>query len=73
MMAQFAILTRIKEPENSSLFPRRVRRRNRRVDPAKSMGVPRLAGVDEGMTGLSTRFAYKVPSNLQLRPHRDRR
>jgi serine protein kinase len=69
MMAQFAVLTRIKEPENSSLFSKmRVYdgENLKDVDPkAKSMQEYRdFAGVDEGMTGLSTRFAYKVLSKV---------
>ncbi len=69
MMAQFAVLTRIKEPENSSIFSKmRVYdgENLKDVDPkAKSMQEYRdFAGVDEGMTGLSTRFAYKVLSKV---------
>jgi serine protein kinase len=69
MMAQFAVLTRIKEPENSSVFSKmRVYDGDnlKDVDPkAKSMQEYRdFAGVDEGMTGLSTRFAYKVLSKV---------
>src|SRR5512145_864144 len=69
MMAQFAVLTRIKEPENSSLFSKmRVYdgENLKDIDPkAKSMQEYRdFAGVDEGMTGLSTRFAYKVLSKV---------
>jgi serine protein kinase len=69
MMAQFAVLTRLKEPENSSIFSKmRVYdgENLKDVDPkAKSMQEYRdFAGVDEGMTGLSTRFAYKVLSKV---------
>ena len=69
MMAQFAVLTRLKEPENSSLFSKmRVYdgENLKDVDPkAKSLQEYRdFAGVDEGMTGLSTRFAYKVLSKV---------
>ncbi len=69
MMAQFAVLTRIKEPENSSLFSKmRIYdgENLKDIDPkAKSMQEYRdFAGVDEGMTGLSTRFAYKVLSKV---------
>ena len=69
MMAQFAVLTRIKEPENSSIFSKmRVYDGDnlKDTDPkAKSMQEYRdFAGVDEGMTGLSTRFAYKVLSKV---------
>jgi serine protein kinase len=69
MMAQFAVLTRLKEPENSSIFSKmRVYdgENLKDVDPkAKSLQEYRdFAGVDEGMTGLSTRFAYKVVSKV---------
>jgi serine protein kinase len=69
MMAQFAVLTRLKEPENSSLFSKmRVYdgENLKDVDPkAKSLQEYRdFAGVDEGMSGLSTRFAYKVLSKV---------
>jgi serine protein kinase len=69
MMAQFAVLTRLKEPENSSIFSKmRVYdgENLKDIDPkAKSMQEYRdFAGVDEGMTGLSTRFAYKVLSKV---------
>jgi serine protein kinase len=68
-MAQFAILTRLKEPENSSLFSKmRIYdgENLKDIDPkAKSLQEYRdFAGVDEGMSGLSTRFAYKVLSKV---------
>jgi len=67
MLAQFSILTRIKEHENSTLMSK-MRVYNgeniRESDPkAKSIQDYRdEAGVDEGMEGLSTRFAYKILS-----------
>ncbi len=69
MMAQFAVLTRIKEPENSNIFSKmRVYDGEslKDVDPkAKSYQEYRdYAGVDEGMNGLSTRFAFKVLSKV---------
>jgi len=68
-MAQFAVLTRIKEPENSNIFSKmRVYDGEslKDVDPkAKSYQEYRdFAGIDEGMTGLSTRFAFKVLSKV---------
>jgi serine protein kinase len=69
MMAQFAVLTRLKEPENSVLFSK-LRVYNgenlKDTDPkAKPLQEYRdAAGVDEGMTGLSTRFAYKILSKV---------
>ena len=67
MMAQFSVLTRLKEPENSSIFAKlRVYdgENLKDVEPnAKSVQEYRdYAGIDEGMTGISTRFAYKVLS-----------
>ncbi len=69
MMAQFAVLSRLKEPENSSIFSKmRVYdgENLKDVDPkAKSYQEYRdFAGVDEGMTGLSTRFAFKILSKV---------
>ncbi|WP_374263023.1 PrkA family serine protein kinase [Zoogloea sp.] len=76
MMAQFAVLSRIKEPENSSLFSKmRVYdgENLKDTDPkAKSYQEYRdYAGVDEGMTGLSTRFAFKVLSKVFNFDHRE--
>lgn len=67
MMAQFSVLTRLREPENSSIYSKmRVYDGEslKDTDPsAKSFQEYRdYAGVDEGMTGSSTRFAYKVLS-----------
>ena len=67
MMSQFSVLTRIKEPENSSIFSKmRVYDGEslKDTDPAaKSYQEYRdYAGIDEGMNGMSTRFAYKVLS-----------
>ena len=69
MMAQFAVLSRLKEPENSHLFSKmRVYdgQSLKDTDPkAKSYQEYKdYAGVDEGMTGLSTRFAFKILSRV---------
>ncbi len=69
MLAQFSVLTRIKEPENSSIFSKmRVYdgENLKDTDPkAKSLQEYRdYAGVDEGMTGISTRFAFKILSQV---------
>jgi serine protein kinase len=67
MLSQFCVLTRLKEHENSNLFSK-MRVYNgenlKDIDPkAKSMQEYRdVAGIDEGMTGVSTRFAFKVLS-----------
>ena len=76
MMAQFAVLSRLKEPENSSIFSKmRVYdgENLKDTDPkAKSMQEYRdYAGVDEGMTGLSTRFAFKSLSKVFNFDHRE--
>jgi serine protein kinase len=69
MLAQFAILTRIKKPENSLLYSK-MRVYNgenlKEVDPkAKSLQEYKDdAGVTEGMNGISTRFAFKVLSKV---------
>ena len=69
MLAQFSTLTRIKEPENSNIFSKmRVYdgENLKDTDPkAKSMQEYRdYAGVDEGMNGISTRFAFKILSQV---------
>ncbi len=69
MMAQFSILSRLKEPDNSSMFSKmRIYdgENLKDTDPkAKSMQEYRdFAGVDEGMSGLSTRFAFKIISKV---------
>lgn len=69
MLAQFSVLSRLKDPENSSIFSKmRVYDGEslKDTDPkAKSYQEYRdFAGIDEGMTGLSTRFAFKVLSKV---------
>ncbi len=69
MMAQFAVLTRLKEPENSSLFSKLLvydGENLKDTDPkAKTYQEYRdYAGVDEGMNGISTRFAFKILSKV---------
>ena len=69
MLAQFAVLTRLKEPQNSSIYSK-LRVYNgeslKDTDPkAKSYQEYRdFAGVDEGMSGISTRFAFKILSKV---------
>ncbi|MCY7305876.1 MAG: PrkA family serine protein kinase [Rhodoferax sp.] len=69
MMAQFSVLTRLKEPENSSLYSKMQvydGESLKDTDPrAKSYQEYRdYAGVDEGMSGVSTRFAFKILSKV---------
>ena len=65
MLARFSVLSRLKEHENSNLFAK-MRVYNgeslREVDPkARTLQEYKdAAGVDEGMDGISTRFAFKV-------------
>jgi serine protein kinase len=67
MLAKFCVMTRLKEHENSNLTSKmRVYdgEKLKDTDPkAKTMQEYKdAAGVDEGMTGISTRFAYKTLS-----------
>ncbi|MEI8171042.1 MAG: PrkA family serine protein kinase [Rhodoferax sp.] len=69
MMSQFAVLTRLKEPENSSLYSKMEvydGESLKDTDPrAKSYQEYRdYAGMDEGMNGVSTRFAFKILSKV---------
>ncbi len=65
MLAQFSVLTRLKAHENSSAFAK-MRVYNgeslKEVDPKARtlLEYKDAAGVDEGMDGISTRFAFKV-------------
>jgi serine protein kinase len=69
MLAEFSVLTRIIEPENSNIYSK-LRVYNgetlKETDPnAKSLQEYRdEAGINEGMTGISTRFAFKVLSKV---------
>ncbi|MCW5588608.1 MAG: PrkA family serine protein kinase [Legionellales bacterium] len=69
ILAQFSVLSRLKEPENSSIYSK-MRVYNgenlKDTDPkAKSYQEYRdFAGVNEGMEGLSTRFAFKILSRV---------
>lgn len=65
MLAKFSVMTRLKEHENSNLFSKmRVYdgEQLKDTDPrAKtSQEYKDTAGIDEGMNGISTRFAFKV-------------
>ncbi len=76
MMAQFSTLSRLKEPENSSIYSKmRIYDGENLKDTApkaKSYQEYRdFAGVDEGMTGLSTRFAFKILSKVFNFDHRE--
>jgi serine protein kinase len=69
MLAQFSVLTRLKDPQNSSIFSKmRVYNGESLKDTdlkAKSYQEYKdFAGVDEGMNGVSTRFAFKILSKV---------
>ena len=69
MLAQFSVLSRLKEPENSNIYSKMEVYDGKDLkdsDPkAKSLQEYKdYAGVDEGMNGLSTRFAYKILSQV---------
>lgn len=68
-LAQFTVLSRLVEPENSSVYSKmRIYdgENLKDTDPkAKSIQEYRdTAGVNEGMSGLSTRFAFKILSRV---------
>ena len=76
MLGQFSVLSRIKDPEHSNVYSKmRVYdgENLKDTDPkAKSHQEYRdMAGVDEGMTGLSTRFAFKILSKVFNFDHRE--
>ncbi|MDX1589455.1 MAG: PrkA family serine protein kinase [Oleiphilaceae bacterium] len=69
MLAQFVVLSRLVEPENSSIYSKMKVYDGENIkdtDPkAKSIQEYRdAAGVNEGMEGLSTRFAFKILSKV---------
>ena len=69
MLARFAVLSRLKPHANSTAYSPRcgsmtARTSARPIPSVKTMQEYRdAAGVDEGMDGISTRFAYKVLSS----------
>jgi len=69
ILAQFTVLSRLKETENSNIYSKMKvydGQNLKDTDPkAKSIQEYRdAAGVDEGMQGLSTRFAFKILSKV---------
>jgi len=69
MLAQFTILSRVIKPENSSIYSKMKvydGESLKDTDPkAKSYQEYKdYAGIDEGMDGLSTRFAFKILSRV---------
>lgn len=69
LLSTFTILTRLTEPENSDVYSK-LRIYNgdnlKEIDPeAKSLEeYKNYAGITEGMSGISTRFAFKVLSKV---------
>lgn len=69
MLAQFSVLSRLKEPENSNIYSkmRVYDGENLKDTDPKAKSIQEYhdaAGVDEGMNGLSTRFAFKILSRV---------
>ncbi|MEH6443399.1 MAG: PrkA family serine protein kinase [Oceanospirillaceae bacterium] len=69
MLAQFSVLSRLKEPENSNVYSkmRIYNGENLKDTDPKAKPIQEYkdyAGVDEGMNGLSTRFAFKILSKV---------
>lgn len=69
MLAQFSVLSRLKEPENSSVYSKMKVYDGQNIkdtDPkAKSIQEYKdSGGVNEGMEGLSTRFSFKILSKV---------
>lgn len=67
MLAQFSVLSRLKPHENSNLFSkmRVYNGENLKDSDPKARSIQEYrdaAGVDEGMSGISTRFAFKILS-----------
>ncbi len=73
-LAEFMVLTRLREPENSTIYAKMKVYDGQNVKDTMPMAKPYeeykdAGGVDEGMTGLSTRFGFKIISaTFNLRP-----
>ena len=69
MLSQFTVLSRLAEPENSNIYSkmRIYDGQNLKDTDPKAKSIQEYydaAGVNEGMTGLSTRFAFKILSKV---------
>ena len=69
MLARFTVLSRIKEPEKSSVFSKMQVYNGENLKDTDPNAKPLQeykdeAGVNEGMEGLSTRFAFKILSRV---------
>lgn len=73
-LAEFMVLTRLRDPENSTIFAKMKVYNGENVKDTMPMAKPyeeyrEAGGIDEGMTGLSTRFGFKIISQtFNLRP-----
>jgi serine protein kinase len=73
-LAEFMVLTRLREPQNSTIYAKMKVYNGENVKDTMPMAKPYdeykdAAGIDEGMTGLSTRFGFKIISQtFNLRP-----
>ena len=74
MLAQWSILTRLRKPENSTIYAKLKVYNGENVKDTMPNAKPleeykEKAGIEEGMSGMSTRFAFKVLSAVyDLRP-----
>jgi len=74
MLAKWMVMTRMKEPENSTIFAKLRVYNGENVKDTMPNAKPleeyrEAAGNDEGMSGMSTRFAFKALSQVfDLRP-----
>lgn len=73
-LAEFMVLTRLYEPENSTIYAKMKVYNGENVKDTMPMAKPieeykDAAGTDEGMSGMSTRFGFKILSEtFNLRP-----
>ena len=73
-LAEFMVLTRLYDPENSTIFAKMKVYNGENVKDTMPMAKPieeykDAAGKDEGMAGMSTRFGFKILSEtFNLRP-----
>lgn len=73
-LAEFMVLTRLRDPENSTIYSKMKVYNGENVKDTMTLAKPideykEAAGKDEGMTGLSTRFGFKILSEtFNLRP-----
>jgi serine protein kinase len=73
-LAEFMVLTRLRDPDNSTIYAKMKVYDGQNVKDTMPTAKPLeeykdAGGVDEGMTGLSTRFGFKIISQtFNLRP-----